>query len=72
MTEWVPKGQTVNHTYYLKILATPRERVRKKWPALWKNKSWILNQGNAPAHNTLSVKRYLAAKGTPVLKHTLY
>lgn len=31
-----------------------------------------LNQDNAPAHNALSVKRYLAARGTPVLEHAPY
>ena len=72
MTEWVPEGQTVNQHYYLTVLATLRERVRKKRPMLWKNKSWILHQDNAPAHKALSVKRYLAAKGTPVLEHAPY
>ena len=72
MIEWVPEGQTVNQQYYLTVLATLRERVRKKRPVLWKNKSWILHQDNAPAHNTLSVKRYLAARGTPVLEHAPY
>ncbi|KAG5345622.1 MOS1T transposase, partial [Acromyrmex heyeri] len=75
MTEWVPEGQTVtksNQTYYLTVLATLRERVRKKRSELWKNKSWILHQDNAPAYNALSVKRYLAARGTPVLEHAPY
>ena len=35
-------------------------------------KLWILHQENAPAHTALSVKNYLATKGTPVLKHVLY
>ena len=48
MTKWVPEGQTVNQTYYLSVLATLREGVRKKRPELWKNNSWILHQGNAP------------------------
>ncbi|KAJ8939658.1 hypothetical protein NQ318_002148 [Aromia moschata] len=76
MTEWVPEGQTVNQTYYLKVLATLRERVRKKRPELWKvistKLSWILHQDNAPAPNALYVKRYLAARGTPVLEHAPY
>ncbi|VVC37276.1 Transposase, type 1 [Cinara cedri] len=72
MTEWVPEGQTVNQVYYLSVLATLRERVRKKRPELWKNNSWILHQDNAPAHNALSVKQYLAGKRTPVLKHAPY
>ncbi|KAG5331335.1 MOS1T transposase, partial [Acromyrmex charruanus] len=61
-----------NQTYYLTVLATLRERVRKKRSELWKNKSWILHQDNAPAHNALSVKRYLAVRGTPVLEHAPY
>ncbi len=31
-----------------------------------------LASGNAPAHYALSVKCYLATRGTPVLEHTLY
>ena len=46
LTEWVPQGQTINQTYYLSVLATLRERVRKKRPELWKNNSWILHQDN--------------------------
>lgn len=72
MTEWVPEGQTVNQTYYLSVLATLRERVCKKRPELWKNNSWILHQDNAPSHNTLSVKQYLARKRTIVLEHPPY
>ncbi len=41
MTEWVPEGQTVNLNYYLKVLATLRERVCKKHAELWKNKLWV-------------------------------
>jgi histone-lysine N-methyltransferase SETMAR len=72
MTEWVSEGQTINQTYYLSVLATLRERVRKKRPEFWKNNSWILHQDNAPAHNTLSVKQYLAGKRIPVLEHAPY
>jgi histone-lysine N-methyltransferase SETMAR len=34
---------------------------------LWKRKSWILDQDNAPAHKALSVKQFLADKCIPVL-----
>jgi Transposase. len=30
MTKWISEGETVNQTYYLKVLATLRERVRMK------------------------------------------
>ncbi|GFW91111.1 putative mariner transposase [Trichonephila clavipes] len=72
MTEWVPEGQIVNPTYYLSVLVTLRERVCKKWPELWKNNLRILHQDKAPAHNALSVKRYLADKRTSVLEHAPY
>ena len=69
---WVPEGQTVNKTYYLEVLTTLRERVRRKRPELWKEKSWILHQDNAPAHNALAVKSFLAKHGIPVLEHPPY
>ena len=39
---------------------------------MWKNASWILHHDNAPAHNTLSVKRYLAKNNIPVMGHPQY
>ncbi len=72
MTEWVPEGQTLNQIYYLKVLVTLWEQICEKQPELWKKKSCILHQDNAPAHNTLFAKCYLAARGTPVLEHAPY
>ncbi|KAL4154268.1 hypothetical protein QTP88_002093 [Uroleucon formosanum] len=72
MTEWVPQRQTLNQNYYLQVLTTLRERVRRKRPELWENYSWILHQDNAPAHSALSVKRFLAKNRTPVLQHPPY
>ncbi len=72
MTEWVRLGQTVNQTYYLNVLATPWERIRKKQPELWKNKLSISHQDKAPADNVPTVKHYWATRGTPVLEHALY
>lgn len=72
MIEWVPEGKTVNQQYYKEVLIKLRERVRKKRPDAWKNCSWILHQDNAPAHNALSVKQFLAEKCIPVLEHPPY
>lgn len=69
---WVPAGQTINQHYYLQVLAQLRERIRKKRPELWKNKSWLLHQDNAPAHSALSVQTFLAKHGIPVLRHAPY
>jgi hypothetical protein len=60
MIEWISEGQTVNQKYNLEVLTKLRERVRKKRPELWKKKPWILHQVNAPAHNTLAVRQFLA------------
>jgi len=32
---------TVNQNYYLQVLTTLKEQVRKKRPELWKNNFWI-------------------------------
>jgi len=70
--DWVPEGQTVNRVYYKDVLTTLRERVRQRRPDVWKNASWILHHDNVPAHNALSVKRYLGKNNIPVMEHPLY
>jgi hypothetical protein len=72
MTEWIPQGQTVNQHYYLQVLTTLRERVRRKRPELWENDSWILHRDNALAHSALSVKQFLAKNRTQMLQHPPY
>ena len=69
---WVPEGQTVNQHYYINVLSELRERLRKKRPELWKEKSWVLHHDNAPAHSALSVKKFLAKYSIPVLEHPAY
>ena len=71
MAEWIPSGQTVNQRYYTEVLTKLRERVRRKLPELWRN-GWILHQDNAPAHNSLSVKQFLANRNITVLEHPTY
>ena len=70
--DWVPEGQTVNKVYYKNVLTTLRERVRRRRPDMSKNASWILHHDNAPAHNALSVKRYLEKNNIPVMEHPPY
>jgi hypothetical protein len=43
----------------------------KKMTEIWP-KAWILNDDNAPAHKTLSVKKFLAQKSTAEMKHSPY
>jgi transposase len=46
--------------------------MRKKRPELWKKKSWILHQDNAPVDSTLAVKQLLADNCIPVLERPPY
>jgi hypothetical protein len=39
---------------------------------MWKNSSWVLHQDNAPAHNALSVKRFLMKYKITMLEHPPY
>jgi histone-lysine N-methyltransferase SETMAR len=66
MAEWVPRGKTVNQQRYFQVLMKLRERVTRKRPELWRN-GRILHQDNAPAHNALSVKQFLANHKITVL-----
>jgi transposase len=43
------------------MLKQLHEAVHRKRPELWPN-NWILHHNNAPAHEALSVKQFLAQK----------
>jgi histone-lysine N-methyltransferase SETMAR len=61
MIDWVPAGQAVTQKYCLEVLTKLQEWERKKGPELWKI-SWIPHQENAPVHNALVEKQFLANK----------
>ncbi|XP_040566416.1 uncharacterized protein CREG isoform X4 [Lepeophtheirus salmonis] len=41
--EFVLEEQKVNKEYFLSVLMRLRERIRQKWPELWKNNSSVLH-----------------------------
>ena len=51
--EIVPPGQTVIAAFYVKLLKSLRENVRRKRPDQWRNNTWLLHHDNAPAHAAL-------------------
>jgi hypothetical protein len=62
------KTQSTNHgalkskiRWYLEVLTRLRESVWRKRPELWPDK-WILHHDNAPAHDALRVREFLAKK----------
>jgi hypothetical protein len=57
--KFIPQGHTVNKAHYVEMLKRLREAVHRKRPKLWPNHC-ILHHVNAPAHNALCVKQFLA------------
>ena len=68
--EFVPPGQTVNHTFYKDVL----ERLQKRVQQVRKDVTddWVLHHDKAPAHTVLSIWEFLAKKNIPVLPHPPY
>ena len=46
--------------------------MRRKWPELWENQTWILHHDNATADASLLIRSYLAKHQTSVVPHPPY
>jgi len=55
----VPRGETVNNEFSLKVLKRLRAAVRRKSPEAWRNNTWMLHHDNAPAHASLLICEFL-------------
>ena len=71
-TEFLPQGQIVNQHVYKDVLRRLIRSVRDKRRDLWVNDSWVLHHDNAPAHNALSVRQFVAEKNIPMLEQPPY
>ena len=71
-SEFLPQGQTINQQVYKEILRLLLRPVREKRRELWQDKSWLLHHDNAPAHNALSIRQFLAEKNIAVLEQPPY
>ena len=58
--EFAPRGQTINKEYYVEVLKTLRDAVRRKRPCFWSSGNWLLHHDNAPAHSSNLVQQFLA------------
>jgi len=56
--EFVPRGETVNKGFCLKVMKRLGEAMRRKWPEAWTNKTWKLHHDNAPAHASLLISEF--------------
>ena len=71
-SEFLPQGQTINQQVYKEILQLLLRSVREMRRELWQDKSWLLHHDNAPAHNALSIRQFLAEKNIAVLEQPPY
>ena len=70
--EFSPQGQTINQNVYKDILRRLMRSIREKRRELWEIKSWLLHHDNAPAHNALSIRQFLAENNIAVLEQLPY
>jgi hypothetical protein len=47
--EFAPEGQTFNKDFYLAVLRSLWDALRRKRPEMWSAESWLLCHDNAPA-----------------------
>ena len=70
--EFLAQGQTINQQVYKEILWLLLRSVHEERRELGQDKSWLLHYDNAPAHNALSIRQFLAEKNIAVLEQPLY
>ena len=68
----LPQGRTVNKEYYLEVMQSLHEAVRKKRPDVWRENRWMLQHDNAPSHSSFLVCDFLAKHATTVLPQPPY
>ena len=70
--EFLPQTQTINQHVYKNILRRLMRSVREKRRELLETRSWLLHHGNAPAHNALEIRKFLAENNIAVLEQLPY
>ncbi|UYV82790.1 hypothetical protein LAZ67_22000858 [Cordylochernes scorpioides] len=68
--EFQQQGSTITADSYLGVLRRLREAIKQKRPEMWRSKSWILNNDNAPAHTVLKISKSLQDHSTSVFTPT--
>jgi hypothetical protein len=70
--EFLPRGQTVNKEYYLKVMKVLREAVRRKRPGMLRGKKWLLHHDNAPVHFSLLIHDFITKHETTLIPKPPY
>lgn len=70
--ELFSQRQTFNQHVFKEILQRLLSSVHEKRRELWQDNAWLLHYENVPAHNTLSVRQFLAEKNVAMLEPPPY
>ncbi len=70
--EFVPQRQGVNKDYYLEVMRTLRERIRRRRTVMWRRNSFWIHHDGAPAHQADNVVNFLENTGSHLLPHPPY
>ena len=70
--EFLPQGQTINQHVYKNILGSLMRSVWEKRRELWETRPRMLHHDNAPAHNALTIREFLAKNNIAVLEQPPY
>jgi len=69
--EFIAQWQMVNQQCYVEMLTMLWESVRREGRGIWPDK-WILHHDNAPAHDVLRVRKFLAKNSITKMDHPPY
>ena len=72
LAEFLPQGQTINQHVYKNILRRLMRSVREKRRELWQTRSRLLHHDNAPSHNALGIRGFLAKNNIVVPEQPPY
>ena len=70
--EFLCQGQTINQYIYKHILRCLMRSVREKRRELWETRLWLLHHDNAPAHNAMGIREFLAKNNIAVPEQRPY
>jgi [histone H3]-lysine36 N-dimethyltransferase SETMAR len=70
-TNYVPRGDTVNADYVIKVLRAFLKILKEKRPEL-RAGEWYFHWDNAPSHSAKAVKDFLAQKYIQMIDHPPY
>ena len=70
--KFIPTGQTVHGDFYFAVMKRLVARIARIRPQYREQGSWWLLHDNAPAHNCIKVRNFLASKSVQVIDHPPY